>query len=259
MTTRPQTLRDHRRALAWAALVLAIGAGAAWAVGRHPTELAPMTTVEAIGRFDLSAWRWAEAHQVGPLTWLCRALSILGGGLVTIPIRILAAGFLAIRRRWLQLAGFLLTWLVAELALIGLKSWFHRGRPPDPLVDTVGFSFPSGHALGVAATSVALVLAFFPPGRRRRRWELIAVGFSFVMSISRVVLAAHWVSDVVVGTLFGAGIAIAVAAVVTEVRDLVFSAEGRPIPDDAEEPEPEELLRGSDLGEAGPLSGDPLR
>jgi undecaprenyl-diphosphatase len=98
--------------------------------------------------------------------------------------------------------------------------------------------------VAAAATAVALVLAFFPPGERRRRWEELAVVFAFVMAYSRVYLAAHWLSDVVAGTLLGAGIAVFWAAAVTEVRDVWFRTEGKPIPPDAAEPEPEDLLRG---------------
>ncbi|HYJ61667.1 MAG TPA: phosphatase PAP2 family protein [Actinomycetota bacterium] len=229
-----EPLRRHRRALAWAVLLLALGAAAAAMVGRHPTELAPVTTLPAIGRADAAVERTVQDLRVVPFTWLAMALSVLGGGLVTIPLRIGAIAVLAVRRRWLRLTGFALAWLAAEASLLILKPWFHRGRPPEPLVDTVGFSFPSGHALGVATTTVALVLAFLPAGPRRRRWEWIAVAYAFTMSISRVYLGAHWFSDVVVGTLLGAGLAIALSAIAVEVRDLIFQAEHRPIPDDAE-------------------------
>jgi undecaprenyl-diphosphatase len=74
------------------------------------------------------------------------------------------------------------------------------------------------------------VIAFFPAGERRRRWEWLAIGFAFVMSMSRVYLSAHWFSDVVAGTLLGAGLAIFWAAAVTECRDLIFRARGEPIP-----------------------------
>ena len=75
-------------------------------------------------------------------------------------------------------------------------------------METNGFSFPSGHAVAGAALAVSLVLVFFPTRQRRRKWELLAVGFTFVMALSRVYLSAHWFSDVVTGVLLGTGIAI---------------------------------------------------
>jgi membrane-associated phospholipid phosphatase len=208
---------NHRRAT-WLALAL-LGACvlSLVAVGRHPVSTAPLTTFAPIGHFDASVHAWMDDIRNTPTTWLAKALNFLGGGLVTIPLRAIASLILAIRRRWRQLAAFVLTWVAAEVVLTVTKAWFHRGRPPGPLVVTSGYSFPSGHAVAAAATAVALVLAFFPPGRTRRRWELIAVGFSFLMAVSRVYLAAHWFSDVVAGVLLGAGIAIGSAVLVMEI------------------------------------------
>jgi membrane-associated phospholipid phosphatase len=70
-----------------------------------------------------------------------------------------------------------------------------------------------------------------PPGRERRRWEIAAVAFAFVMAVSRVYLRAHWLSDVVAGVLLGAGVALGCAGLVTELRDVLLR--GRP---PAEEP-----------------------
>lgn len=232
MSTTEVMLHRHRRALVIALLLVAAGVAAAAMVGRHPAELAPVTTVPFIGEVDEAAYDAAVAIRITPVTWLALLLSFLGGGIVTIPLRVAAVAFLAVRRRWLHLTAFVATWIIAEAAIYGLKAWFHRGRPPDAIVDTVGFSFPSGHAMGVSATTVALVLAFVAAGDRRRRWEWLAVVYSFVMAVSRVYLGAHWLSDVVVGTMLGAGIAIAVVAIAIEIRDVWFTVEDKPIPDE---------------------------
>jgi membrane-associated phospholipid phosphatase len=237
-------LEHHRRALLWSAILLVLCACSLFLVGRHPPEDAPQTTAAIVGRFDASMHAWMDDIQNTPLTWLAKALNVLGGGFVTIPVRIAATAFLVWRRRWRQVAAFVLTWITSEVVLEWLKAWFHRGRPPGALVVVNGYSFPSGHAVAASATAVALVIAFFPPGTRRRRWEWLAVGFAFVMAFSRVYLSAHWFSDVVAGTLLGAGIAIFWAAAVTEIRDVWFRREGKPVPSDRAEPEPEELLRG---------------
>jgi undecaprenyl-diphosphatase len=157
------------------------------------------------------------------LTDLFRVLSFAGSGAVTIPLRVIVSVFLVIRRRFMALIAFLLTWAASELLLSYLKGFFHRGRPPHPLVDIVGFSFPSGHAVAGAAIAVALVLVWFAPGPRRRKWERGAMVFAFVMAFSRVYLSAHWFSDTVAGVLLGAGVAIGAAALVTEVTNLLAS------------------------------------
>ena len=197
------------------------------AVGRHPESLAPTTTLPFVGDWDLMVFHWTDDVQNQVLTLLARFLNVLGGGLVTIPLRIGVSVWLIVRTRWRALAAWLLTWVVAELVLAGAKAFFHRGRPPDPLVDVVGFSFPSGHAVAAAATAVALVLVLMPAGPERRRWELAAVAFAFVMALSRVYLQAHWFSDVVAGVLLGAGVALGSAGLVTEIRDIALRRRAR--------------------------------
>jgi membrane-associated phospholipid phosphatase len=215
-------LSNHRRAIGWSVVLFGAMVFVFAAVGRHPPGLAPATTLPFVGEFDLSVSHWMDDIRNGVLTTLARFLNVLGGGLVTIPLRIAVTAWLLIQRRWRALATWVITWAAAELILQGAKTYFHRGRPPLPLVEVVGFSFPSGHAVAGAATAVALVLVLLPPGPARRRWELAAVAFAFVMAMSRVYLNAHWFSDVVAGVLLGAGVALGTAGVVTEIRDVAL-------------------------------------
>jgi membrane-associated phospholipid phosphatase len=215
-------LTNHRRAIGWSAVLLGAMIFVFAAVGRHPPGLAPKTNLPFVGEFDLSVFRWMDDIRNGVLTLLARFLNVLGGGMVTIPLRVAVAVWLAFRRRWRAFATWVITWAAAELFLSAAKTFFHRGRPPLPLVDVVGFSFPSGHAVAGAATAVALVLVLLPAGPARRRWESVAIGFAFVMALSRVYLGAHWFSDVVAGVLLGAGVALGSAGLVTEVRDIAL-------------------------------------
>ena len=215
-------LDNHRRAFLWSFVLLASMVLVFVAVGRHDPGVAPVTTIVSVGEWDLTVYKAMDDIQSQPLTFLARILNVLGGGLVTIPLRIAVAGWLAFRARWRALSTWMLTWAFAEVLLRVGKAYFHRGRPPDALVETFSFSFPSGHAVAASATAVALVLVLLQPAPERRRWEAAAVGFAFVMAFSRVYLRAHWLSDVVAGVLLGAGIALGAAALTTEVRDIAL-------------------------------------
>ena len=231
-------LTNHRRALWYALGLLVACVLSLLIVGRHPVGASPtLTSMPFAGRFDMSVSRWMDDIRTPPLTALFRFLNVAGGGIVTIPLRALVTAYLVFRTRWRKATAFALTWLLSELALTVLKGYFHRARPPGALVDTIGYSFPSGHAVAGAAVAVGIVLALFPAGERRR-WERAAAGFAFVMALSRVYLNAHWFSDVVAGVLLGSGIAIGSAVLVTEIRDLALRRAGITVAEQAaEDPE----------------------
>jgi undecaprenyl-diphosphatase len=68
-----------------------------------------------------------------------------------------------------------------------------RVLPPDQ------FSFPSGHAM--SAFAIAIPLCIFYP-----ELQAALIALSLSIAVSRVILGMHFVSDVVVGSLLGAGL-----------------------------------------------------
>jgi undecaprenyl-diphosphatase len=211
-------LDEHRRAALYAIVLLAALVFMLFGVGKHPTELAPETTVAAIGRLDTRVYDAVVQVRDDVLTAVFKLFDWTGKGIVTIPLRIALLAVLLWRRRFAAGIAFALSWASSEIVVATLKPAFGRGRPPLPLVETVGLSFPSGHATAGAALGVAIALAFLRPGHRRRVWIGIAVLLAFVMAFSRVYLGAHWLSDVVTGVLLGSVAAIGSFAIVDEVR-----------------------------------------
>jgi membrane-associated phospholipid phosphatase len=162
------------------------------------------------------------SHRTQAYTGVAKVFNLLGVAAVTLPVRVVVAGYLALRRRWWHFCAFALAMVVSEVLIGTLKSLYERPRPPATLalVHTSGGSFPSGHAVAASVTVVAIVLALFPVGRHRLAWGVAAAVFSFVMALSRAYLAAHWLSDAVAGTLLGTTVALGAALLVQWIRNV---------------------------------------
>ena len=154
------------------------------------------------------------SNRSGPVTAFAKFLNVLGLVYVTLPVRIVIAGFLALRRRWWHLTAFALAIAMSEILIGTLKGIYDRARPLGSLVATSGASFPSGHSIAASVTVVAAVIALVPPGRRRAVWGAAAVVFSILMALSRAYLGAHWLSDAIAGVLLGTSCALLAALAV---------------------------------------------
>jgi membrane-associated phospholipid phosphatase len=185
------------------------------------------STRDNIQHADDSFLRGVLAHRTGWLTAVGKVMNVLGSVRVTLPVRILAAGYLAIRRRWWHFAAFVSAIVLSEIVTDTLKVTYDRARPPASLVHTSSSSFPSGHAVATAVTAVALVIAFVPTGRQRAIWGTVAAVFAFVMALSRAYLAAHWLSDAIAGNLIGVSCALVPALAVEELRSRAERREAR--------------------------------
>lgn len=126
------------------------------------------------------------------------------------------------RRAAILVSGSMLSgWLL----LVLLKEGFARRRPPLPerLVDISTYSFPSGHAMmtAVLACVLASVTATFAISRGAKVTAFVVLGFySLVVGLSRVYLAAHWMSDVLAGWACGTLWALMWVVAVARIRPI---------------------------------------
>ena len=183
--------------------------------------MADHVTRAAIQGIDDAFLRRMVSIQAGWLTTIARFFNVLGLVYVTLPVRLLIAGFLAVRRRWWHLTAFGSAIVLSEASIGTLKGLYDRARPMGALVHTSGGSFPSGHAVAASVTAVAAVIALFPEGRSRFRWGVAAGVFSLVMGLSRAYLRAHWLSDAVAGVMLGTAFALGTAVAVHLIRKRV--------------------------------------
>jgi undecaprenyl-diphosphatase len=210
--TRHAMFVRHRHALGAGLALLVVAGTLTFLVARDPQQ-------PAIQGIDDRWHDWMVDSRSSALTRVGRALSVLGGPLVMLPLRLIVFAALAWTRRWLQLAAFAAAVVTSELCIGPLKAFLDRPRPLDSLVSTDSASFPSGHAIAASVTAIGLVVVLAPAFNRRAHWTAIAVGFATLMATSRTYLGAHWASDVVAGVCIGAGLAIAWAASLELARD----------------------------------------
>lgn len=180
--------------------------------------VADRSALAHIQHIDDSWLRLNEANRAAPVTVIAKFFNLLGLVYVTLPVRVVIAGYLALRRRWWHFAAFVAAIVLSEVLIGTLKGIYDRARPAGSLVATSGASFPSGHSIAAAVTIVAAVIALVPPGRRRVWWGVGAVAFSILMADSRAYLGAHWLSDAIAGVLLGTSCALLAALVVGSLQ-----------------------------------------
>ncbi len=129
----------------------------------------------------------------------------------TVPMTVytaIAAALLAWRKHVRAAVWTVGVMLAASLTTYFVKGVLQRKRPtwPDPVTTLTSFSFPSGHATGIAAAAgVVIVLAGLLVRRRglRRTLTAVALGLALLVGLDRIFLGVHNPSDVVAG--FGVG------------------------------------------------------
>ena len=112
----------------------------------------------------------------------------------------------ALVRRQVRVALFLtLSVEVSGLLVVGLKALVDRPRPATALVRESSTSYPSGHALGVMAGVLGLMIVALPLLRRAWRTPALVAAVAIVLAIGvgRVVLNVHNPSDVLAGWSLG--------------------------------------------------------
>lgn len=162
--------------------------------------------------FPLDVWVTLQLQDEESLAivWLMTAVSAIGyapWSSVTTALGVLLVGLLLGWRDGLYL---LLITVVQGLTNAGIKLGIGRPRPIDELVDVVvpahGFSFPSGHVMFYTVFfGFLLFLALTRAPSVLARW-LLAIPLAALIALvgpSRIVLGAHWLSDVVAAYLLG--------------------------------------------------------
>jgi undecaprenyl-diphosphatase len=160
----------------------------------------------------LLAMRTGDSHDpVGPawLEFAARDVSALGGFTVLTLLAALAVGFLVVTKKYVEGLVLLAAVLGATALSEGLKFGYARPRPDlvAHAVETLGSSFPSGHATLSAATylTIGALVAHAQERQRVKTYiHVTAILLALLIGVSRVYLGVHWPTDVLAGWCVGA-------------------------------------------------------
>ncbi|MEO5609119.1 MAG: phosphatase PAP2 family protein [Ornithinibacter sp.] len=113
-------------------------------------------------------------------------------------------------RAWWAFGTMMFAWFLGLVAKLVVQ----RARPvvEDPVSEAPGYSFPSGHALNSAAWASIVVILVWPllkPVAARVVAVVLAVLVVLMTALDRIFLGVHYPSDVTVGVITGAGLALA--------------------------------------------------
>ena len=143
------------------------------------------------------------------------------GAVLPLMFTLLTAAWMLRHRAWVGALGVAAILAGGSVLDSLLKAVVHRARPH--LIAGIqppgGFAYPSGHATSAICGILAPALILSPLLRRhpaRRALLVVALLAVFFVDLSRLVLVAHWPSDVVGGTLLGVSWSALVWAAVLE-------------------------------------------
>lgn len=144
--------------------------------------------------------------------WIAVTLAEVGGANGAMICTGLAAALLVLLRRFRAAVVPVTTMLLGVALSEIIKALVMRPRPHDQLYDSLGFSYPSGHAMGATALAMSLALIATrahmdrsaDPTRWRFRWPFaLAAVWILAMMWSRTALQVHWLTDTIAGVLLG--------------------------------------------------------
>ncbi|MFD3447464.1 phosphatase PAP2 family protein [Microbacteriaceae bacterium 4G12] len=134
-------------------------------------------------------------------------ITMLGGAKGIVVVLVLSLLWLGIKRRYTSMIVLVLAVITTHFANDAIKNVFERQRPTiNPLYDAIGYSFPSGHAMVSIVIYGFLAFLLMNETRNQARKVVIVTLTAILVGLigfSRVVLSAHYPSDVLAGYCMG--------------------------------------------------------
>ncbi len=151
---------------------------------------------------------WLHAHATPRFTSMMFVITAFGSAPVVGGITVLVAALLTGKRDWDRLLTLALSVPGGNLINLLMKELFQRPRPSfkEAFVHLTSYSFPSGHAM-TSVLLYGLLTVFAVQTLQRWNWRVSSVLAGVILigliGFSRLYLGAHYLSDVLGGTVEG--------------------------------------------------------
>ena len=196
--------------------------GAAWTIALMRRRTAVLLTIALVatgikvfedvlghesGPFDEVILRFIHEYTPSEITGFFATVTATGSLKFLLPVAALTTLVLLLARRWFDAMLVAVSPAIAASLVTLIKVAVGRLRPDEGVGVYAGASFPSGHTVGVAAfaTAVAIVAMGIWPKSRLLAASL-AVAWTALVALSRLILGAHWPTDVLAAACLGAAI-----------------------------------------------------
>jgi undecaprenyl-diphosphatase len=162
---------------------------------------------DGLVRIDSAVANWGARHATAASTQGLKVVTQLGETWTVLAVGLTLALIELVRTRSRWVAPFLVLVVAGDkLLTTSVKELVDRARPAlNPIAETLGPSFPSGHSSTAAAfwAAAALVVSRWCPRRVRVALVGVAVALAVAVAASRVLLDVHWLTDVLGGLALG--------------------------------------------------------
>lgn len=194
-----------------------------------------MTTVSFGINLDEKLVAWADQQTEGVLYKIVSIMSLFGESEIILILTVLVGLGLLIRFRWRQLFFFFVVSVGGVALNLVLKLLIHRGRPGDEAkyidvfnyqFELQSYSFPSGHTMrAVIFFLFIMYLAFYYLRSASKKFVFYLISGLLIIgvAVSRVMLEAHFLTDVLGAIFIGTAWFLFVLYFFHKPKDVFFS------------------------------------
>ena len=151
---------------------------------------------------DTTINTYIQSIQTPSLIYFSKIVAIILDPIILILISLILSVYLYIKKFKRESIFLASTILVSGILIKLLKEIFQRVRPPNGLMNDIGFSFPSGTVI-ISFVFFGLISYFFMNTKYKIATIITTTFIILLIGFTRIYIGAHWLTDVLGGFVIG--------------------------------------------------------